>query len=151
MHDVTNKMVWILFFAQALALACNNSCLNSCENPQSSLNCLQLCCSNTSTPPSVFLSCVITCELVDGSYVCTDSCLSTEPSCQNSCEDFCIDRKESCVESCLTEFCGHSPHTGNWEYIVGLILLVCVFVVVLYKHIAYINNKVAEEGYRALS
>ena len=143
-------MVWILFFTQVSALMCNNSCLYSCQTDKVSLDCQQVCCPDLSTP-ALSLSCSISCNEVDGVYECTDSCISTEPSCQNNCENFCLARAESCIEACLTEFCGHSPNSTNWEYFVGLILLVCVFIVVLYKELAYINSKVAEEGYRALS
>ena len=134
-------MVWILLLTQVYSMSCHISCLDSCKkNPTTA--CIKECC------PKILLlsdsSCSLECEQIEGVYECKDTCVSSDNICQSNCESFCDNRTSKCVDACLKEFCGHYHSDTNWVFVIGLILLFCVFVVVLYKHIAYINRKVSE-------
>lgn len=139
------KMVWILLALQVSAFVCHKGCLNSCKSSPTT-ECIMECCPDLDM--KIAYSCALTCDEIDSVYQCNDTCIEAESSCDTNCGAFCDARASGCKESCLEEFCGRKPQVTNWIFVIGLIMLFCIFVVVLFKNIANVNRKVAENEYR---
>ncbi|OMJ90641.1 hypothetical protein SteCoe_6916 [Stentor coeruleus] len=134
-------MVWLFLFIHASAFVCHKSCLDICKLDPNT-KCISDCCPEIKTINAS--SCSLICDEVDGIYQCNDVCNEKENSCENNCEQFCDNRAPGCKEECLDEFCGHQSNVTNWIFVVGIIMLFCVFIVVLIKSIANVHIKIAE-------
>ena len=135
-------MVWMLLLMTASALVCHKSCLNSCKNSPST-NCIKACCPELQLSDSS--SCSLSCEEAESVYQCKYTCLAQKLPCEENCKAFCHQRADNCEEKCHSEFCKLKHKNTNWVFVIGLLILICVFVVVLYAHISNVNKKVAED------
>ncbi|OMJ90833.1 hypothetical protein SteCoe_6700 [Stentor coeruleus] len=138
-------MVWFLLFLQVSALKCHKTCLNNCKMTPST-ECVSDCCPDLPTISAS--SCALTCDEVDGVYECNSTCSEQENSCESNCVTFCDSRSEECIDACLDEFCGHKTNDINWIFVIGLIMLFCVFVIVVFNMIANVNRKLIEDENR---
>jgi hypothetical protein len=134
-------MAWVLLFLPVHAFICSKECIDDCvKRPNST--CVQDCC------PGYGLRfddmCALSCEDRENSYSCSDKCSQEQSTCHENCQSFCDHRKDSCFQSCLNEFCGPNSSQTNWIFVIGLIMLFCGFVIVLYTQIDNIVTKSSE-------
>jgi hypothetical protein len=134
-------MAFVLLLIPVKAFVCSRTCLNSClEKPTTA--CIKDCCPLYSV--SFGHACELHCDEKNGNYSCSDKCFQEQPSCHQNCLSFCDHRSDQCVQACLNEFCGPKSSQTNWVFVIGLIILVCGFVVVLYQHLDNIMTKTSE-------
>lgn len=134
-------MALILLLIPTLALECEKLCLDECYFNPTTI-CIKSCCSDFSI--ELTSSCALICDQVDDNYSCSENCVSEQNSCQENCQEFCENRDDNCQLACAYEFCGNDSNSTNWVFVIGLIMLFCGFVIVLYSQLDSLSNKFSD-------